>query len=574
METQLFYLGNHVIEHENWLTRGLNAGTQLMLGGKTYSVTTDAVGNVIKHNDLSAYESTAEKIVRFALAIFMIITILPTVVGIIMKIVTKTDKKMKIFKVLQERIPPPMPALDPKVVVSMRGLAKKPNIVMEDEELSKNVKSFSQPKIEEILAHFRAIEIEEAGFVSNEALVRMITLLQDKDDAGIDEFLESLNLGLPLNKQKMLISSFLEVYYRQQLVKFINQIKTLFPRWNKLPERFEGEHNIHTISFDELNHLSDSSRSADELDHINEIRVVKQIVHICSALSVPAQRAAGQTIADYDPVNGYAYTREIRENLLKIAYLFSLENEEGSPEIDREFQKTIAINIGHCQGVCTETWDETIRQSFQKAQTRNGTGENIIFAWLKEMKENILLGYFQSRGVDQWHVINYVKEMYGEQLGFERPSRDQHRRLISVPANIVFSVLRERFTKTRIIESVRNALNNPHTEGIDRRGPSISRLMYEAIFDRIDDDDNPSVDPVAEYLENAFINVPPSEPAKLTHKDIEDLLVYIGIFGDDPIRIPQDPSEHEEAPRQDDVRGFAPVGMVQHEHGLRAPLMG
>ncbi|WP_201457107.1 DUF1548 domain-containing protein [Chlamydia sp. 17-3921] len=105
------------------------------------------------------------------------------------------------------------------------------------------------------------------------------------------------------------------------------------------------------------------------------------------------------------------------------------------PAISKKEKQQSALFISSSAYACKPTWAEVTCRALTKLYSKSDLGENQLLIWVQEVKEKLLLMLHENRaqlqesrfetlnpaegqfGPEEWHIINGMKRLYGEEFG-------------------------------------------------------------------------------------------------------------------------------------------------------------
>ncbi|QVE49337.1 DUF1548 domain-containing protein [Chlamydia crocodili] len=113
------------------------------------------------------------------------------------------------------------------------------------------------------------------------------------------------------------------------------------------------------------------------------------------------------------------------------------------PQISQENKSTILKEISSYANTCKPTWAETIFRSINNLYNTRNSGREQILLWSQMFKEHLLSQQQLVAHEEEWHQINGLKRLCGEQLGLITDHLNENlspltlRQTSTLPQNIV-----------------------------------------------------------------------------------------------------------------------------------------
>ncbi len=88
-----------------------------------------------------------------------------------------------------------------------------------------------------------------------------------------------------------------------------------------------------------------------------------------------------------------------------------------SGEVSKDKERDILLELAEASTRCYPTWLEVSAKLYAEV---NGTAETVevkILRFIQEYKESIILEFSQTEAGEQWHALNYVRNILGIELG-------------------------------------------------------------------------------------------------------------------------------------------------------------
>ncbi|WP_375793958.1 DUF1548 domain-containing protein [Chlamydia sp. 12-01] len=87
------------------------------------------------------------------------------------------------------------------------------------------------------------------------------------------------------------------------------------------------------------------------------------------------------------------------------------------PDIPREKKRATLKEISSYAEMCRPTWGEAIFRAVNNLYSTRDSGRDQILLWVQMFKENLLVQQQLVDHQEEWHQINGLKRIYGEDLG-------------------------------------------------------------------------------------------------------------------------------------------------------------
>lgn len=162
------------------------------------------------------------------------------------------------------------------------------------------------------------------------------------------------------------------------------------------------------------------------------------------------------------------------------------------PNIPEKSKRAALQEISSYANTCKPTWGETIFRSINNLYNTRNSGRDQILLWVQMFKEHLLSQQQLVTHKEEWHEINGVKNLYGEQLGLITDHLNKNlsgltlRQTSTVPYNRArYTDLKNNFVQTyktshcELIQHIHNAFLSSE--------PGIQAHVYNFLLDQVAD---------------------------------------------------------------------------------------
>jgi hypothetical protein len=164
-----------------------------------------------------------------------------------------------------------------------------------------------------------------------------------------------------------------------------------------------------------------------ESDQLIDIRMLSDRFN---QLNLPNERSSSQTskqtslrrLCDWtatENTNLYPDDPEKRKLFCKQLNIFlrDIIKKIESGEVSKDKERDILMELAEASTRCYPTWLEVSAKLFAEVNGQAETVEVKLLRFLQEYKESIILEFCQKEVDAQWHALNYVRNLLGEELG-------------------------------------------------------------------------------------------------------------------------------------------------------------
>lgn len=88
-----------------------------------------------------------------------------------------------------------------------------------------------------------------------------------------------------------------------------------------------------------------------------------------------------------------------------------------SGEVSKDKEKDILMELAEASTRCYPTWLEVSSKLFAEVNGQAETVEKKLLRFIQEYKESVILDFCQKELDAQWHALNYVRNILGQELG-------------------------------------------------------------------------------------------------------------------------------------------------------------
>lgn len=135
-----------------------------------------------------------------------------------------------------------------------------------------------------------------------------------------------------------------------------------------------------------------------------------------------------------------------------------IEQKEITPEKEKELLEELAEASTHCY----PTWLEVSKKLYAEAAGKSETASIKLLRHVQEYKEDIILHFFQNRANTQWHAINVIRKILGEELGLDLTHKglDPYAHIYSrIDTDVAKWLFKAQYKDTnRLIESIKTKI--------------------------------------------------------------------------------------------------------------------
>lgn len=105
-------------------------------------------------------------------------------------------------------------------------------------------------------------------------------------------------------------------------------------------------------------------------------------------------------------------------------YLRSIIKKMKSGEISEDQVNIILNELAEASTRCYPTWLEVSGKLYEEVCGQPQSARALLLRWVQEYKESIVLEFAQQEADTQWHALNYIRNILGEEWGLNTTRND------------------------------------------------------------------------------------------------------------------------------------------------------
>jgi hypothetical protein len=144
-----------------------------------------------------------------------------------------------------------------------------------------------------------------------------------------------------------------------------------------------------------------------------------------------------------------------------------------------ERKNEVLTELAHAAGKCNPTWLETAKKLFDSFQEYSD-GKVLLYTWIQEIKEEIILGYIGKSRSAHWNDLNHWRKYVGDILGLDKnKAAETDPYVINVnDQQQLLDIFDEIFTEKALIDAMQFKLSQIQAT---QKGENYSLLLHEML---------------------------------------------------------------------------------------------
>lgn len=132
-----------------------------------------------------------------------------------------------------------------------------------------------------------------------------------------------------------------------------------------------------------------------------------------SALETICNSVANNDVGEFadNPEKNQLFCKEMKTFLRKIIHQININ------KVSREMEKEFLVMLAEADNVCAPTWLEAAARIYSQLSGKNLSVVMKLIGLVQEYKELLILEFAQVDAGGEWHVVNYMRNLLGDELG-------------------------------------------------------------------------------------------------------------------------------------------------------------